>query len=139
MSKFVLNDRQALQSPCQEISDPVEIQKVITLLEEELKHHLAGIGLAANQIGQKARISIIRYHGHNLNLINPKILFFDKKFIQNHESCLSFPDQFVDTVRFRTILLKNQDKVQRYQYPLSVIIQHEVDHLDGITIFDRKI
>lgn len=99
------------------------------------------VGLAAPQIGIFKQVSLIQYGDTRLLLVNPIIEERDEK-IQYNEACLSLPGIGVLTDRYNQVLLENGWNTLRnrgvYEGFLAVVIQHEVDHLNGITILDRK-
>ncbi|AHF97488.1 MAG: peptide deformylase [Desulfurella sp.] len=107
-----------------------------------------GIGLAAPQIGIKKRIIIVdeRAIGANSNIIamvNPKIVSYESFYEEHDEGCLSVPG-FYGKVNDRRRYIKVQyldlkEQVQEVEFDnfLSVVIQHEIDHLNGILFVDR--
>lgn len=113
-------------------------------------------GLSAVQVGVPVRVLIARdlvpsqneseksYEVFNdVILINPKIVSFSKEEELDWEGCLSFPDLYGKVWRAKKIKLKYQDikgEEQRLTAAnfLARVIQHEMDHLDGIT-FNTKI
>jgi len=117
-----------------------------------------GIGLAAPQIGLSKRIFVLdvdytreetsedsgEYILADFNpqiFINPKIIDKEGEIIYQ-EGCLSLPDIYEDVKRFETIHVEYQDtkgqshKIEAHEL-LSICIQHENDHLDGIVFIDR--
>lgn len=109
---------------------------------EKLKTNLfstTGIGIAAPQIGILKRIIICKINGNFVVMINPSWINkgTDKK--QSKEGCLSFPFTFVKKQRFYRIVVKYFDEnfveqTLNLSGLSSFIVQHEVDHLNGITI-----
>ncbi|MGC8502386.1 peptide deformylase [Desulfurella sp.] len=107
-----------------------------------------GIGLASPQIGVKKKIIIIdeRAIGTNSNIIvmiNPKIVSYESFYEEHDEGCLSVPG-FYGKVNDRRRYIKVQyldlkEQVQEVEFDnfLSVVIQHEIDHLNGILFVDR--
>ena len=111
-----------------------------------------GIGLAATQVGDERRVIVLdvpeeddgeeegerRIH---LTLVNPEIISSegDTKF---EEGCLSVPGFMADVKRAATINVKALDREgKQVEFTahdlLSIAIQHEIDHLDGILFIDR--
>lgn len=97
------------------------------------------VGIAAPQIGKSVRIIICKINGNKITMINPTFTpkGLDKK--QSKEGCLSFPDVFVKKNRFYRGTVKYYDENFVEQSLIvsglsSFIVQHEVDHLNGITI-----
>lgn len=101
-----------------------------------------GVGLAAPQIGQSIRLAIAEADGVLYTLINPEITSLSQEKVLFEEGCLSLPGQYFSIVRSESLTLKYQDerglpKKVRATGFLAIVIQHEVDHLDGILICDR--
>ncbi len=101
-----------------------------------------GIGLAAPQIGQNIRLVSINTERGPLTLINPKIIWKSLRKEIEEEGCLSCPGKFCPVKRSKVIYVKalNEDNQQmkfRAQGLFARVIQHEVDHLDGILITDK--
>lgn len=103
------------------------------------------LGIAANQVNINQRIIIINIsnedYKQHLTLINPKIIFSKGSSI-NEEGCLSFPNLFLKIKRKKKIFIKyyNYNNIINYlkcDKMLSVCIQHEIDHLNGITMYDK--
>lgn len=107
-----------------------------------------GVGLAANQVGVDKRIVVIDPRTEDeerkqnpIVMLNPKILERDGKQIGD-EGCISLPDIFAQVVRDKKIVYEYTDlegntftkETEGYE---AVIIQHELDHLDGIVFTDR--
>ena len=105
-----------------------------------------GIGLAAPQIGINERIIIIdettEEHGRYAHLmVNPKITWKSEEKVLFDEGCLSVPDQNGEVLRPKEIKLTFQNKDGKYKkWKLDGIaarvVQHEIDHLDGILFVD---
>ena len=123
-----------------------------------------GIGLAANQVGIDAAVAVVNVR-EPLILINPVIKEqWDE--IDYYEGCLSFPKKGVNTKRFKNIVIHTEqeesdwyfsgeptpgkgmgtweqdksNKNEEEQRTLeSVCIQHEIDHLNGISCIDKEI
>lgn len=104
-----------------------------------------GIGLAAPQIGKSLRICIINLEHMGLPpfpLINPKILKKSKKEVVMEEGCLSIPNVFgmvkrPEKVTVEAINLLGEKHKFEATGMLSRVIQHELDHLDGV-LFTSK-
>ena len=108
-----------------------------------------GIGLAACQVGMLKRMIVydIKYieedaqkEGHIL--INPKITSRSKTMIEVEEGCLSFPDVYKNVKRHEKVTVEYLDingkkkKINAKEIE-AVVLQHEIDHLDGIVFLDR--
>ncbi|MCT4642417.1 MAG: peptide deformylase [Bacteriovoracaceae bacterium] len=120
-------------------------------------YHAPGIGLAAPQIGLSKRIFVIDVdfsreedeESDNVTYddFNPRV-FINPKFVEKNgetkyqEGCLSLPGIFEDVKRYESIVLEYQDTDGNTHTLdadglLSICIQHENDHLDGIVFIDR--
>jgi peptide deformylase len=98
-----------------------------------------GIGLAANQVGVLKRIIVVSDNKDIKILINPEIIFKSDQTCEFEEGCLSIPGSFLNIIRSKSIKIKYRDTKGRYHIEeysglTSRIIQHEIDHLDGITM-----
>ena len=108
-------------------------------LEAELKNSKTpGVGLAAVQIGILVRAAIIRTVQSSLNLWNPEIIDRDGEVI-SPEGCLSFPGISRSIKRAKEVTIKNGDG-RTYQFDGfdAIVVQHEIDHMNGITIADKN-
>lgn len=147
---MIITDKNILTKPCEDVhlSEAVELIKI---LEQELNHSAMmgrpGIGLAAPQcaIHKKAAIVRIPTNGPyelNVNLINARIEKSYSSFIFKGEGCLSFGNQVYDTQRYQEIYVVD-NLVKPHSFIASglmaVAIQHELDHLDGITFHQRAV
>jgi len=105
-----------------------------------------GRGIAAPQIGILKRIIYIDYQTEKLSgpLINPGIVLQSEERIQLWDDCFSFPDLLVKVERFKEIgveffnLSGEKTSINAMGY-LSELLQHEIDHLDGILSVQRAI
>jgi len=110
-----------------------------------------GIGLAAPQVGVSQRLVVIGAvadddAGHNVGkpvaLVNPVILWRSDDRVSFEEGCLSVPDinESVDrprAIRFSHSTLEGEPVEREAAGLLARVVQHEVDHLDGILFVDR--
>ena len=75
-------------------------------------------------------------------MINPEILSFSNEMVLGEEGCLSVPDKFADVSRHKYIKVKYLDidgneKEEELENFNARVVQHEIDHLDGILFIDR--
>ncbi|MBL42804.1 MAG: peptide deformylase [Rhodospirillaceae bacterium] len=105
-----------------------------------------GVGLSAIQVGVPQRMIVVdTSRGNkisNLKMINPEIIWESEEIQLNDEGCLSFPEQFVEVMRSKEIKVKYIDenkktKLSNFSDFQAVIIQHEIDHLDGNLLIDK--
>lgn len=118
---------------------------ILTLLDDmkDTLDEATGIGLAAPQIGVSKRVVIIEIENEDTNtglleLINPEILETSQEQSPYEEGCLSFPGQYTEIIRPSRVKIRYLDRTGATQILeadglLATCIQHEIDHLDGIT------
>jgi|SRR6185369_5896245 len=126
-----------------EVADPLspEIQKLLPQMLRTM-HKEKGVGLAAPQIGSPLRLAVMEVDKKEYYLINPKITSYSQEKIIFEEGCLSLPGEFFPIIRSETVTVRYQNekglpKKLRATGFLAVVIQHEVDHLEGILIINR--
>lgn len=107
------------------------------------KHN--GLGLAANQVGLMARMFVMEGpNKEKLYLINPKIIRQSIGAANLKEGCLSAPDEFLvrsDRVAWVQVKFQNVDSIsytRTFHGLYSVCVQHEMEHLDGISYMESK-
>ena len=143
---MIIKDKNKLQEKCSPVSVK-EGEEIGVRLLHELRESENGIGLAANQIGINKRVCVINVK-EPLVLINPKIVEKSKEQFIFPEGCLSFPDSKIKTQRHQDIIVEADNYDDRLSFSANskdindafecVCVQHEIDHLDGITMFDRE-
>jgi len=122
-----------------------EGRTIATELFQILNQRGDGIGLAANQVGIDAQVAVLNVR-EPLVLINPKIIRKENE-INYYEGCLSYPKKGVHTKRYRTIEITSDgvegsmifEGVDEDTLLEAICVQHEIDHLNGVTIMDRRI
>lgn len=120
-----------------------EIQNLIDSLIFTMKKK-DGIGLAAIQVGINKSIVIINSKDEPLVLINPKIISKSFRKTTMEEGCLSVPNVYGAVKRPKNIKINaydsnGQEINEKYTGLISKIIQHEIDHLNGILFIDKAI
>ena len=143
---MIIKDKIKLQEKCSPVSVK-EGEEIGVRLLHKLRESKNGIGLAANQIGINKRVCVVNVK-EPLVLINPKIVEKSKEQFIFAESCLSFPNSKVKTIRHQDIVVEADNHKSRLSFSANskdindafecVCVQHEIDHLDGITMFDRE-
>ena len=157
----LVNHNEYINSKLKEVS----VEEGLVIAEELfqiLNKRGDGIGLAANQVGIDAQVAVVNVR-EPLVLINPKYVARENEIIYG-EGCLSFPGHAIRTKRYQDIIISteqsesnwyfsgaeensdgksgwdkgnmNQDRENRLLE--AICIQHEIDHLNGITIHDRE-
>jgi peptide deformylase len=148
--------REYLKTPCPKTNiSQVEADKLRIQLTEALIEH-PGLGISATQIGIKKRACYIQFGDEELFLLNPVIKEKSKEGFLFYEGCLSIPSTLtkpIRTIRACKIVIdtdnlgeltfeinpegdKANESVSK-ETMMTVIVQHEIDHLDGFTIKDR--
>ena len=117
-----------------------------------------GLGVSANQIGEDKSVCVVNVT-EPFFLQNPKIVKKEKEIVYK-EGCLSIPDKMITTKRYEKIWVKADNieeemyfgpqKEKKFDFKTnsytandllileSVCVQHEIDHLNGLTIYDRE-
>ncbi|HLP60034.1 MAG TPA: peptide deformylase [Candidatus Deferrimicrobium sp.] len=123
-----------------------QIVRLRDLMVATMHNTRSGIGLAAPQVGESLQLSVIdismgQDEKELVVLINPEILEVEGKDMED-EGCLSFPGISAPVNRSTRIFLKNFDMNgkevrQEIEGYLARVIQHEIDHLNGVLIIDR--
>ncbi len=125
------------------VSEPItkedNVELIFQQLEADLKNSdIPGVGLAAVQIGILKRASIIRTPSSTLNLWNPIVVSQDGEVI-SPEGCLSLPGVHRSVRRAKEITIQNGDGRTYMAEGLdAIVLQHEIDHMNGITIVDKN-
>jgi len=107
-----------------------------------LMHEAHGVGLAATQVGVLRRVFVFVDEGEDRVLVNPVITASSKESEVDEEGCLSLRDVLVPVERAQKVTIEGVDtkgepvKLE-LEAPSSRVVQHELDHLDGILIIDR--
>lgn len=113
----------------------------------ETMYAAPGIGLAAIQVGIDQRFLVYDIspgdEDRQLNvLINPRIIETDGEIVSEGEGCLSVPDYRADVKRYASILVEGYDRDEKpvrieAHDLLAIVLQHEIDHLEGTLFIDR--
>jgi len=119
-----------------------DIEGTMWLWLEKLTEGTACLGLVGAQIGLPYRAFYIHAEQDKpaLRFRNPEIVeVSDAKYVFRNEGCMSFPDQRLDTERRQWIKVRDEINGEKIYTGLEgACVQHEMDHLDGVLIFDRK-
>ena len=122
------------------------LKELIADMRVSMKEH-HGIGLSANQIGKDLRLFVIDpalagEYGIPDAFINPEITEYSKDEDELEEGCLSIPKYYTAIKRAKKVKIKAYDEDgKKFKFRarglLARVLQHETDHLNGITIKDR--
>lgn len=132
-----------LLKPTTPVADPLaaNIQELLPSMVETMRRE-KGVGLAATQVGLSLRLAVAEVEKKVYYFINPEITTFSQEKILFEEGCLSLPGEFFPIVRSERVTLrylneKGLPKKMAAKGLLAIVIQHEVDHLDGVLIAHR--
>jgi peptide deformylase len=110
----------------------------------ELMHDALGIGLAATQLGVLHRVLVYRAYSEDplTALVNPVIEWSSEELETLEEGCLSLPGVHVEVERPARVRVRGRDAggeqlLVEAEGLQARVIQHEIDHLDGLLILDR--
>ncbi len=123
-----------------------EVQKMIDQMASTM-YDAPGVGLAAIQVGWDKSVFIYDIspaeQGRSLQvLINPRIVDHDGEMLSENEGCLSVPEFSADVKRFSSIIVEGVDREGgpvklEAEGMLAIILQHEIDHLNGKLFIDH--
>ena len=101
-----------------------------------------GVGLAANQVGRLKRVLVASVEDEDYVIVNPVLSDLSETTENAPEGCLSIPGINVDVDRATSVTVTGRDasgeplRIEAKEM-LARVLQHEVDHLDGVLILDR--
>lgn len=132
--------------PVEKVDD--ELRKLIDDMFDTMYKN-KGVGLAAPQVGVLKRVIVADptqdtegKNGNPTPFINPEIIWHSEEVICEKEGCLSVPEQSSEVERYAEVKVRyldydgNKQEIHAEGY-LAIILQHEIDHLDGILYIDR--
>src|SRR5713226_5449924 len=111
-------------------------------LHEFRRTHSFGRGISAVQIGEPTRLIYIEMAGVEYCLVNPELESRSEETFRLWDDCFSFPGLLVYLERARSVVVRYQDergatKTIEASGAFSELLQHELDHLDGVLAIDR--
>ncbi|MEE9566963.1 MAG: peptide deformylase [Desulfobacteria bacterium] len=123
-----------------------KIQQIIDDMADTMYHASNGVGLASNQVGELRRIIMFDTSAKDepndlVVLINPEIVEADG-IVVNEEGCLSVIDYRADVKRAERVTVKGIDRegdpiTLKKEGLDAIVLQHEIDHLNGILFIDH--
>ena len=145
---MIITEIKKLQTICERVSLVEEGEEIGAQLLKELTETKQGIGLAANQIGINKRVCVVNVK-EPLVLVNPRIVEKSEEQFMFAEGCLSFPGKHVRTGRHTSVTVEADNYDGKLHFTADsedmnnafecACVQHEIDHLDGITMFERSV
>ena len=143
---MIITEETKLRLMCEEVKTVKEGEEIGAQLLKELTESDNGIGLAANQIGINKRVCVVNVK-EPIVLINPRIVKKSEDQFVFAEGCLSFPGKHVRTGRSVEVTVEADNHEGKLKFSADsedindafecACVQHEIDHLNGITMFDR--
>lgn len=119
------------------------IQKLIDDMVETM-HDVGGAGLAAPQVGVPLQVVVIQVPDEEdvITLINPEIVKTSEESEMMTEGCLSLPGYRAEVKRFTSVTVRARDRQGKLirikgEELLAQVLQHEVDHINGIVYVDH--
>lgn len=122
-----------------------DIARLCNALSEVRNRHGFGRGLAAPQIGIARRIIALDLGGGPFAVLDPELTWRSDERFEVWDDCFSVPDRLVRVERHCSISLRYRDAASarrewaRLPPDLAELLQHEVDHLDGVLMIDRAL
>ncbi len=136
-----------LRQPAKRVSKVSDEIRILAQQMLQTMYSYDGIGLAAPQVGINKQLIVIDIHPDQpatpaLVLVNPEITDRGGELCSGEEGCLSVPQVFMDVVRHDRVTVTYRDLDGRPQKLtteglLARVIQHEMDHLNGVMFVDR--
>lgn len=125
----VEKERETLSNLIQDMTDTLE--------------SIGGLGLAANQLGRDESVCLVKFGEQTITMVNPVTTGREGESKISIEGCLSLPDISAKVQRDEIVSVKFinpdnewQEEELRVEFPNSVVVQHEVDHLNGKLMID---
>lgn len=131
-----------------QVKDPEVVASAETLLatlHAFRREHGFGRGIAAPQIGVSLRMVALAMEGWPEILLDPEITWRSEGTMTLWDDCMSFPGLLVRLRRHRSISVRFLDRDGRMHHrdrldpEVSELLQHEIDHLDGVLAVDRAL
>lgn len=136
-----------LQQPTKPVENIDEVIQRLVADMAETMYEAPGVGLAAIQVGSDKQVLVYdekpaeNDHRYGV-IINPKVVETEGQIISENEGCLSVPDFRSDVKRAARIIVEGVDRdgkslrVEAEGF-LAIVLQHEIDHLNGTLFIDR--
>lgn len=131
-----------IKTVCTPVEPGEDVNGIVMKMQIGIREGVGGIGLAANQVGETKRIIMIDNGSFKHVFINPVITRRYGGTINSREGCPSFPGKQAMVVRHKQITMEALDVSGKpVAFKLkglnAICVQHEVDHLDGVSCFDK--
>jgi peptide deformylase len=144
--ELLLLGNPTLRKKSKEVNNFSKISEIFVNLKDTLTDLQSkfgmGRGLAAPQIGYKKQVIYIQTQDRNSYFVNPRIVDHSSEMFDVWDSCFSMKAKFfVKIPRYKSITVEYYDKnkikhVEKFEDSLSELLQHEIDHLEGVLCVD---
>jgi peptide deformylase len=145
--KILQDDDPGLRGTSEDVKEVTDDLNELALNMMETMTIHQGIGLAAPQVGKKINLlvfdtSFSEDDGKMAIMFNPKIMHGEGN-ITTAEKCLSFPGRKIKVKRYRKVRVKylntqNEKCIVDLEGLAAIVVQHEIDHLEGILLSDYE-
>jgi len=138
LEEKITYDQNKLRKKSKQVKE-IDLDKIVTELHKYFDSKKA-VSLCAQKIGINKSVSLVNLDSKDFFVLyNPKVLELkNPKVVQ--EMCISIPEKHYKIERFSYIKIKNGDgKEYEFENSNAQIIQHEIDHFNGILVIDRKL
>jgi peptide deformylase len=148
MRSILKNGDPLLNQKSLPVTDVNSVEEIVRELSETLTrvqflyNFTRGSGISAPQIGYLSRISVVEFEGVRHVLINPEIVYHSPESESIREGCLSFFDFRGNVDRYKSVAVSALDESGKpvklnANGSFAMLLQHEIDHLDGILYTQR--
>tara|TARA_Y100001973_G_C5209214_1_gene344243 strand:- start:22336 stop:22788 length:453 start_codon:yes stop_codon:yes gene_type:complete len=147
---FIHHDAKKIEDKCEYVYlvDGAKIANKLMQVVMNPKHRNA-IGLAHNQIGGNKKVFVAKIDKQWRVFINPSIVKKSDDVVDSREGCMTFPNmtnvvkrhtwiEVESQVKERNDIKGQMFKTERFEGMNAIVIQHEIDHLNGIHIFNKE-
>lgn len=135
----IVSDRDELKKPSVDVNSSEEENQIAQKLIKALSQNENGLALAGPQIGIYKNVFVTRTTNGWNYFVNPKIEKLENPFIFKGEGCLSFPNVFINTIRYNHAIFSHKYGSCKVSNIGAIVAQHEIGHLRGELFFDFKI
>ena len=137
LDKIVKWDDPVLSTKCEEVSPLDDLAELKKVMSRVLSFSDTGVGLAAPQVGVLKKVLAVKEGSSIRFFINAKIVEKSAEVLKSREACLSFPGVITTVDRYESITVEYEDEnreshTTEFKDFISVVLQHEIDHTNGI-------
>ena len=131
-----------LRQRAREIEDVIDLHRRLVADMIDTMREAPGVGLAGTQVGVLERVFVWEVEDAHGAIINPRIVARSSDTVEEEEGCLSLPGLVYPVVRATAVTVEGLDhsgtpiRIEAEEL-LARVVQHEIDHLDGVLFIDR--